>query len=233
MNKKELMNLAKRANARLRNLEKKGATKTSNAYRHIEALADRRKDIFSTTVHGEIKFRTDYTGIEKDNALEDYEKTLNKFIDAKTSTSSGISEKYDKAYQSFVSNPNNPNISKEAYVDMFNRSQTSAWYEALDSKSKMILAEMLENGQITQDTLDKLDAKYMTLEKDEILRNRFITDIIMRLRDYKTLDDLVIEKTRARNKKYGKYKSEKGMSKKRRLREKKKSKLKSRKKKRK
>lgn len=86
--------MSKVANQRLRQLEKQGFTEL-NAYRKV--LSNSQKmTIFDYTKKGEIKF----SGATKNktyNQLEQEFSELQKFLTAKTSTVSGIKQKYEKA----------------------------------------------------------------------------------------------------------------------------------------
>lgn len=101
--------LVKKANQRLRELEKQGLANSSEAYQYImnkanKNLAGKSKvKMFSTTAKGQIKFRTDLATLKKanKNTYKALIKTVEGFIEAKTSTPTGISEKNKQTYESF------------------------------------------------------------------------------------------------------------------------------------
>ena len=101
--------LVKKANQRLRELEKQGLANSSEAYQYImnkanKNLAGKTKvKMFSTTAKGQIKFRTDLATLKKanKNTYKALIKTVEGFIEAKTSTRTGISEKNKQTYESF------------------------------------------------------------------------------------------------------------------------------------
>ena len=101
--------LVKKANQRLRELEKQGLANSSEAYQYImnkanKNLAGKTKvKMFSTTAKGQIKFRTDLATLKKanKNVYKALVKTVEGFIEAKTSTRIGISEKNKQTYESF------------------------------------------------------------------------------------------------------------------------------------
>ena len=88
---------AKRANQRLRELEKKGMAEESRAYQELRGMffsADliEGTDIFSKTKTGEMKFRTDIRRVAKESPekLKLLETRLSQFLSAPTSTVKGI-----------------------------------------------------------------------------------------------------------------------------------------------
>ena len=89
-----IRSMAKTGNQRLRNLEKGGYTNL-NAYRKVLRNSE-KMSIFDYTKKGEIKFST---AISKKsyNQLEQEFSELQKFLTAKTSTITGIKNKYEKA----------------------------------------------------------------------------------------------------------------------------------------
>lgn len=101
--------LVKKANQRLRELEKQGLANSSEAYQYImnkanKNLAGKTKvKMFSTTTKGQIKFRTDLATLKKanKNTYKALIKTVEGFIEAKTSTRTGINEKNKQTYESF------------------------------------------------------------------------------------------------------------------------------------
>lgn len=100
MTNKQLALMAKRANQRLREAEKRGYT-NSPSYNAIRlGSLDNVQNIYSTTARGEIKFRTDPSQmtVEERKAIE---KALNSYLNAETSTSIGYKRRADKIVNSF------------------------------------------------------------------------------------------------------------------------------------
>lgn len=168
--KKEVATLAKRANQRLREIEKQGLTKASNAYRYIETLANDKKQYTSTTKKGEIKFDTSLSKKSYNELSEEYAK-LNTFLnESKTSTIKGIKAKYQKAYDTFKENNPNVQISFDEYgdlwrakqidkaVNMFGSNQAVKIYEQNDSDIvDKVIEQMDENQHTYSDFLEKLN----------------------------------------------------------------------------
>lgn len=95
--------MAKRANTRLRNLERANLTNASNAYRQVEAFAyeNGKSEFMDTTKNGLIKFKTK-TNNRSRNQLKEEVYQLDKFLNqSKTSTVSGTRERYREAYDTF------------------------------------------------------------------------------------------------------------------------------------
>lgn len=93
---------AKIANQRLRNIEKNKLEKSSNAYKYVERLAYDKLNV-TYNKQGRPRFLT-AGEIKKlsDKELKKYEKTLTKFLEAKTSTVGGIKRKYEKSYKTYT-----------------------------------------------------------------------------------------------------------------------------------
>ena len=104
----DIEKLVKKANQRLRELEKQGLANSSEAYQYImnkanKNLAGKTKvKMFATTSKGQIKFRTDLATLKKaKNTYKAMIKAVEGFLEAKTSTRTGISEKNKQTYESF------------------------------------------------------------------------------------------------------------------------------------
>lgn len=109
----ELRTLAKRANQRLRQLEKSGVTQASKAYGRIELWSYKgSKEFLSTTHKGQFKFKTS-TKNRTTNQLKAEVRQLNIFLGnqpveingqvhfVSSSTVSGINKMYNQSYKSF------------------------------------------------------------------------------------------------------------------------------------
>lgn len=91
------------ANTRLRAIEQKDLTKSSSAYQYLMAHQFEYKDITANTKGGQLKFRTSFEGMSR-NELVHLARKVNDFNDAKTSTIKGIRETYPKGYKTFAKN---------------------------------------------------------------------------------------------------------------------------------
>lgn len=84
----------------MRELEKQGMTRGSNAYQYIKRKAYDEDKAFGTTEKGQIKFRTDIGSMDY-NALTHLKKEVGNFLLAKTSTKSGIRLTYQRQKEAF------------------------------------------------------------------------------------------------------------------------------------
>lgn len=109
--------LSKTANQRLRQIEKAGLTGASNAYRYIEGRAYDDEPYMDKTNNGEMKFRTNYRGTTL-NSLREQMSELQEFLfKSKTSTVTGVKNKYLKGYE--TAKKNNPELFGKMSFDEF------------------------------------------------------------------------------------------------------------------
>lgn len=127
-----LQTLTKRANQRLRQLEKEGLDKSSLAYKYAEKKAFDDSKLFTTTKKGEIKFTTKVAKLTKEEKMR-LEKELTKFLEAKTSTVTGIkkaTEKSRKKYEQLVGRE----LSPEEYNQLFTDSAMKNLWDSYGSQ---------------------------------------------------------------------------------------------------
>ena len=101
--------LIKRANQRLRQLEKDGLANQSKAYQFIMNKAQKnmasqtKTKMFTLTSSGQIKFRTDLATLKKANAnvYNAVVKLATGFTEAKSSTKIGVTDAYKDSYEGF------------------------------------------------------------------------------------------------------------------------------------
>ena len=183
MTKSAMQNLiadkTRRANRRLRDLERSGITSSSNAYRYIERLAydDDDKNIISFTSTGNIKFRTD-TKKMSEKELKQQLKYLDNFLSAKTSTVSGVNRKYKKAYKTFSENENNKvKLSYNEYIDEYDYEELVKYQKIYGSmamqelvaesgveRAKDIAEKVLKRiekiGEVSLEDIEKIKSKF-------------------------------------------------------------------------
>ena len=106
----EIRTLAKRANERLRALERHDLTEASNAYRYIERRHFDKDSAITEDRQGRIKFDTAL--VKKTRQQLEHEVTeLKRFLyEAKTSTVSGTEERYRRAFESYAKNKDHSKI---------------------------------------------------------------------------------------------------------------------------
>ena len=105
-----IQSLAKTANQRLRQLEKSNKATSSPAYKYIERLAfDASKTkgtgtdkytFIGETKWGEIKFNTATTKMSQSQLRQEFS-FLQRFLNTKTSTVSGVKKNIEKGYEKF------------------------------------------------------------------------------------------------------------------------------------
>lgn len=90
------------ANKRLRLLEDKRLTRSSNAYNWVERrVYDNRSKLFTTDTKGRVKFTTKYKNLSF-HELKSYVATVDQFLKAKTSTSTGVAKTYGRTYKTYI-----------------------------------------------------------------------------------------------------------------------------------
>ena len=91
---------AKRANQRLREIEKQGLQSTSNAYKYIETSAFDGKGWTGRTSKGQIKFNTNFRKMT-DKQIKKELTQIRNFLNAKTSVTKGVRKKVEKLTDRF------------------------------------------------------------------------------------------------------------------------------------
>lgn len=89
-------NMAKRANTRLRAIEKANLTKTSS-YQNVKRLAFDDSNSIGYTKKGEYKFRTDVSKMSE-KELKEHQEVIENFLQSKSSKVGEIKKRRQKAY---------------------------------------------------------------------------------------------------------------------------------------
>ena len=92
----KVANEAKRANTRLRSLEKANLTKTS-AYENVRRMGFDDSKHIAYTKNGEIKFRTDVSKMSE-TELKEHQRIIEDFLQSKSSKVGEIKKRRQKAY---------------------------------------------------------------------------------------------------------------------------------------
>lgn len=170
----------RRANRRLRDLERSGLSDSSNAYRYVKRLVydgdrDNTTDVSST---GKIKFRTDIKNMSF-TELKKQLSVLDSFLTSKTSTVGGIKRKYEQAYDSFKkSDKDNENVSFEDYIEMYDSKALVEFQLVYGSK---VMQELVQEygidiaSQIASEVLkeNKKRKEEISLEEIERIKSKF------------------------------------------------------------
>ena len=101
VNIEDIEKLAKRANQRLRQLEKSGYDLTSSAYRSLMLKAYDQRDMMKVSKTGKPVFRRDYTNMSTAE-LAQLASSLEDFMKMKTTTVRGTKGAQEKSYKTFV-----------------------------------------------------------------------------------------------------------------------------------
>lgn len=142
---REVKVLTKRANQRLRQLEKSGVSQQSKAYRYVERLVFDKQinNIVDVTNKGEPKFKTSFSNLSN-RQLQQQLREVETFLQAKTSTVRSVKKAYEKAYKTY-SRLYNDNLTFEEYSNLFDESSL-AWYSKTYG-SKELNKLVLEQGE--------------------------------------------------------------------------------------
>lgn len=121
MNRQEIATLKteiKRANQRLRQLEKSGKT-SSQAYKSIANKFGMSKSYLTTTKKGEMKFRTDVSKMTK-SELKNLSKQTKSFLEMKTSTVKGLKKSQTKGFETVKKKViGEMNLTEKEYRDLW------------------------------------------------------------------------------------------------------------------
>lgn len=150
--------LSKTANQRLRQIEKAGLTRASNAYRYIEGRAYDEEPYMDKTKNGEMKFRTNYRDTTL-NSLREQMGELQEFLfKSKTSTVSGVKNKYLKGYE--TAKKNNPELfgkmSFDEFGDLWNTFNMKQIIKMYGSDIAVKFINEAESQGLSQDDINEI-----------------------------------------------------------------------------
>lgn len=183
--------MAKRANTRLRNLERANLTNASNAYRQVEAFAyeNGKSEFMDTTKGGLIKFKTK-TNNRSRNQLKEEVYQLDKFLNqSKTSTVSGTRERYREAYDTFKEKYN-VDISYDDFGYFWSMENTQRLLSMFGSSLEV---NTLENALAKGYTLEEINKVFGDIASEAERSNSSprepsTMEILERLEDNRNLD---------------------------------------------
>ena len=150
--------LSKTANQRLRQIEKTGLTNASNAYRYIEGRAYDEEPYMDKTKKGEMKFRTNYRDTTL-NGLREQMGVLQEFLfKSKTSTVTGVKNKYLKGYE--TAKKNNPELfgkmSFNEFGDLWNTFNMKQIVKMYGSDIAVKFINEAESQGLSQDNINEI-----------------------------------------------------------------------------
>ena len=154
----DVATMAKRANQRLRELEKHGLTEASHAYRYVERLAF---DADTATAHdkkGRVKWSTNTRG-KTYQQLQHEKAELERFLyEAKTSTVKGTKAQFEKGYQTYEQKAKEAGrrpTSRSEYGDIWRMRNIKKIQEMYGSEEAVRIIERALSRGLTIDEIDK------------------------------------------------------------------------------
>ena len=135
--------LAKRANQRLREIEKQGLQTTSNAYQYVERAAFDKKGWTATTSSGQITFHTNFRNMTDDQIREAL-RQLKAFEQSKTSLTKGVRKKLETLTEKFNKKINETagekrDYSTEEFAQVMSQNLTKQLFNIFDPSEIMRL----------------------------------------------------------------------------------------------
>lgn len=146
--------LAKRANTRLRALEQRGLQKGSNAYRYIEKLHFDKDSATAVDSKGRMKFNTNFRRLSYQE-IQHRLGEITRFLEAQTSTVSGVNAKYKKGFEAYRERYN-ANISYSDFADLM-RNETMKRLKSQFSSNVIsrVITHMSETDETVKQTMDR------------------------------------------------------------------------------
>ena len=140
---------SKRANQRMRQLEKDSLATSSLAYQYVKTKEVDHSTSLAKTKHGEIKFKTSFKGKTIQN-LRRNAKDVMGFLKTKTSTSRGTRNKYQKSFDSYNETMKNQWIEDGNSPESFVPATMEVWASIWASENMKKLHSMLDSQTILQ-----------------------------------------------------------------------------------
>lgn len=137
---------SKRANQRMRQLEKDRLDTSSLAYKHIKEREVDHSSSLAKTKHGETKFKTTFKGRTIQDLRRQAKDVLG-FLNTKTSTSRGARARHEKAYNKFVENRRKEWIEDGNTAESFVIPSREAWANAWEIENMKMLESLLTSDQ--------------------------------------------------------------------------------------
>lgn len=154
--------LAKRANQRLREIEKQGITGASNAYQYLRMKAF--DEVSWLTVQtkgknvGKMKFNTNFRRMS-DKEIQSELKKIREFLGAKTSTTKGVRSRISKQTEAF-NEKTGQDYTEEEFTEKVMTTDVKEMFKVFDpSDVQMLFAENKQFAVVADDILDALAQK--------------------------------------------------------------------------
>lgn len=137
---------AKKANTRLRSIEKAGMTKPSHAYKAIRDFAEDSRQFVKTDKSGNLRFNRSIKGRTREQLQEELNQLYIFNYRAKTSTISGINKTNEYIKQQ-TQNQNVTGTKSQAVQDFFNNMSAEEFEEFWDQKNIKQLYDMVGSDE--------------------------------------------------------------------------------------
>lgn len=168
----KVANEAKRANTRLRSIEKSNLTKTS-AYESVRRLGFDNSKSIGYTKNGEIKFRTDVSKMSEEE-LKEHQRIIENFLQSKSSKVGEIKKRRKRAYDKWKKEKErqeqNINMNIDEFSEFWELSNIKKLKDSLGSDEvELLVSEYGEkNVMETLKELEKMGIAIMSLTPQSI-----------------------------------------------------------------
>lgn len=179
-----LRTYAKTANQRLRQLESDNLHESSPAYRQIRSFYHDNRSFMSSTKSGEMKFRTSFKGMTKDQLRQELLELDTFLFRAKTSTSSGTKSHYEKIKESIGRQNDNSTKSQEV-MDYFNNMDMEEFTDFWSYKNMSKMFKIYGSDTVIQ-LISSGDDRDFDLSR----MNELFSDILNERTEEVPIDDL-------------------------------------------
>lgn len=165
-----LRTYAKTANQRLRQLEKDSLNSSSPAYRQIKSYWEDERSFMDTTSNGEIKFKTNFRGMNKEQLRQELLELDTFLFRAKTSTSAGTKSHYEKIKES-IGKQNESDSKSQAVMDYFNNMSMKEFSQFWEYTNMSQLIKAYGSDTMVQLISAGEDKKFNLARMDELFSN--------------------------------------------------------------
>ena len=175
---KALETEAKKANTRLRALEKAGMTKSSHAYKAIRDYAEDNRQFVKSDKTGNIRFNRSIKNRTKEDLVEELNQLYTFNYRAKTSTVSGV-KKTDEFIKQQTQNQNTTGTKSEKVREFFSKMTMSQFKDFWEQANLERLYDMRGSDQTVR-IIDKMkENKY--IGDDWELMNKVAGDLLTKM----------------------------------------------------
>ena len=179
-----LRTYAKTANQRLRQLESDNLHETSPAYRQVRSFFNDSRNFMDTTKSGEMKFRTNFRGMTKEELRKELLELDTFLFRAKTSTSAGTKSHYEKIKES-IGRQNESGSKSSEVMDYFNKMDMDEFSDFWSYKNMSQMFKIYGSDTVIQ-LISEGEEKKFDLDR----MNELFTDILNEGTEALPIDDI-------------------------------------------